>query len=127
MYGNHETIPTLAAAAAVTRQIRLTTAILIAPFRGNGTLLAKQLATIDSISGGRLTVGIAVGGRPDDYESTAIPFHQRGRLPGAARRAARGLGAAGARCSPALQAPSRSKRAARRCRSVAPATPPFDG
>jgi alkanesulfonate monooxygenase SsuD/methylene tetrahydromethanopterin reductase-like flavin-dependent oxidoreductase (luciferase family) len=80
VYGNHETIPTLAAAAAVTRQIRLTTAILIAPFRGNGTLLAKQLATIDSISGGRLTVGIAVGGRPDDYESTATPFHQRGRL-----------------------------------------------
>jgi alkanesulfonate monooxygenase SsuD/methylene tetrahydromethanopterin reductase-like flavin-dependent oxidoreductase (luciferase family) len=38
VYGNHETIPTLAAAAAVTRRIRLTTAILIAPFRGNGTL-----------------------------------------------------------------------------------------
>ena len=80
VYGNHETIPTLAAAAAVTERIRLTTAILIAPFRGNGTLLAKQLATVDSISGGRLTVGIAVGGRPDDYEASAAPFHERGRL-----------------------------------------------
>ena len=51
LYGNHETIPTLAAAAAVTTRIRLMPTILIAPFRGNGTLLAKQLATIDSISG----------------------------------------------------------------------------
>lgn len=80
VYGNHETIPTLAAAAAVTSRIRLLTAILIAPFRGNGTLLAKQLATIDSISGGRLTVGIAVGGREDDYDATGSPFHARGRL-----------------------------------------------
>ncbi|MBO0708951.1 MAG: LLM class flavin-dependent oxidoreductase [Candidatus Dormibacteraeota bacterium] len=79
VYGNHETIPTLAAAAAVTNRIRLLSAILIAPFRGNGTLLAKQLATIDSISGGRLTVGIAVGGRQDDYDATGSPFHTRGR------------------------------------------------
>jgi alkanesulfonate monooxygenase SsuD/methylene tetrahydromethanopterin reductase-like flavin-dependent oxidoreductase (luciferase family) len=80
VYGNHETVPTLAAAAAVTERIRLTTAILIAPFRGNGTLLAKQLASVDSIAGGRLTVGIAVGGRTDDFEATATPFHERGRL-----------------------------------------------
>lgn len=78
VYGNHETIPTMAAAAAVTERIGLTTAILIAPFRGNGTLLAKQLASIDSISGGRLTVGIAVGGREDDYESTDSSLHERG-------------------------------------------------
>lgn len=79
VYGNHETIPTLAAAAAVTTRIRLMSTILIAPFRGNGTLLAKQLATVDSISGGRLTVGIAVGGREDDYQATASPFNTRGR------------------------------------------------
>ncbi|MBO0703064.1 MAG: LLM class flavin-dependent oxidoreductase [Candidatus Dormibacteraeota bacterium] len=80
VYGNHETIPTLAAAAAVTSRIRLMSAILIAPFRGNGTLLAKQLATIDSISDGRLTVGIAVGGRQDDYDATGSPFRTRGRV-----------------------------------------------
>jgi alkanesulfonate monooxygenase SsuD/methylene tetrahydromethanopterin reductase-like flavin-dependent oxidoreductase (luciferase family) len=80
VYGNHETVPTLAAAAAVTERIGLTTAILIAPYRGNGTLLAKQLASVDSIAAGRLTVGIAVGGRPDDYEATDAPFHGRGRL-----------------------------------------------
>ncbi len=80
VFGNHETIPTLAAAAAVTSRIRLTTAILIAPFRGNGTLLAKQLATIDSFSGGRLTVGIAVGGRPDDFSATGSDFDGRGAV-----------------------------------------------
>jgi alkanesulfonate monooxygenase SsuD/methylene tetrahydromethanopterin reductase-like flavin-dependent oxidoreductase (luciferase family) len=74
VYGNHETIPTLAAAAAVTDRIGLTTAILIAPFRGNGTLLAKQLATVDSFADGRLTVGIAVGGRDDDYTASGAIY-----------------------------------------------------
>jgi alkanesulfonate monooxygenase SsuD/methylene tetrahydromethanopterin reductase-like flavin-dependent oxidoreductase (luciferase family) len=79
VYGNLETVPTLAAAAAVTERIGLTTAILIGPYRGNGALLAKQLATVDSIAGGRLQVGIAVGGRADDYEATASPFRKRGQ------------------------------------------------
>jgi alkanesulfonate monooxygenase SsuD/methylene tetrahydromethanopterin reductase-like flavin-dependent oxidoreductase (luciferase family) len=79
VYGNLETVPTLAAAAAVTERIGLTTAILIGPYRGNGALLAKQLATVDSIAGGRLRVGIAVGGRTDDYEATGSPFAERGR------------------------------------------------
>ncbi|MGA8460130.1 MAG: LLM class flavin-dependent oxidoreductase, partial [Streptosporangiaceae bacterium] len=59
VYGNLETVPVLAAAAAVTERIGLTTAILIGPYRGNGALLAKQLATVDAIAGGRLRVGIA--------------------------------------------------------------------
>jgi alkanesulfonate monooxygenase SsuD/methylene tetrahydromethanopterin reductase-like flavin-dependent oxidoreductase (luciferase family) len=80
VYGNHETIPTLAAAAAVTSRVRLTTAILIAPYRGSGALLAKQLATVDSFSAGRLTVGIAVGGRPDDYQATGADFDGRGAV-----------------------------------------------
>jgi alkanesulfonate monooxygenase SsuD/methylene tetrahydromethanopterin reductase-like flavin-dependent oxidoreductase (luciferase family) len=79
VYGNLETIPTLAAAAAVTERIGLTTAILIGPYRGNGALLAKQLATVDSIADGRLRVGISVGGREDDYEATGSPFTERGR------------------------------------------------
>jgi alkanesulfonate monooxygenase SsuD/methylene tetrahydromethanopterin reductase-like flavin-dependent oxidoreductase (luciferase family) len=79
VYANLETVPVLAAAAAVTERIGLTTAILIGPYRGNGALLAKQLATVDAIAGGRLQVGIAVGGRPDDYEATGSPFTERGR------------------------------------------------
>jgi len=80
VYANLETVPVLAAAAAVTDRIGLTTAILIGPYRGNGGLLAKQLATVDAIAGGRLQVGIAVGGRPDDYEATGSPFAERGRI-----------------------------------------------
>ena len=79
VYGNYEPIPTLAAAAAVTERIGLATAVLLSPFRGNGALLAKQLATIDVLSGGRLTVGMAVGGREDDYTATDVDFHARGR------------------------------------------------
>ena len=79
VYANLETVPTLAAVAAVTDRIGLTTAILIGPYRGNGALLAKQLATVDAIAGGRLRAGIAVGGRADDYEATGTPFAERGR------------------------------------------------
>jgi len=79
VYANLETVPALAAAAAVTERIGLTTAILIGPYRGNGALLAKQLATVDAIAGGRLQVGIAVGGRADDYEATGSVFAERGR------------------------------------------------
>jgi alkanesulfonate monooxygenase SsuD/methylene tetrahydromethanopterin reductase-like flavin-dependent oxidoreductase (luciferase family) len=79
VYANLETVPTLAAVAAVTERIGLTTAVMIGPYRGNGALLAKQLATVDSIAGGRLTVGIAVGARPDDFEATASPYAERGK------------------------------------------------
>jgi alkanesulfonate monooxygenase SsuD/methylene tetrahydromethanopterin reductase-like flavin-dependent oxidoreductase (luciferase family) len=79
VYSNLETVPTLAAAAAVTERIGLTTAILMGPYRGNGALLAKQLATIDAIAGGRVRVGIAVGGRADDYEAAGTSFQERGR------------------------------------------------
>ena len=43
-------------------------------------MFAKQAATIDSLSGGRLTLGLAVGGRPDDYELSGVDFHRRGRI-----------------------------------------------
>lgn len=79
VYGNHESLIALAAAAAVTERIRLTTDILLGPLRGNGAVLAKQAATIDSLSNARLTLGIAVGLREDDYASTATPFDDRGR------------------------------------------------
>jgi alkanesulfonate monooxygenase SsuD/methylene tetrahydromethanopterin reductase-like flavin-dependent oxidoreductase (luciferase family) len=57
----------LAAAAAVTERIELVTSILIAPLR-EVTTLAKQVATVDALSGGRLTLGVAIGARGDDYE-----------------------------------------------------------
>ncbi len=78
-YPNYESLISLAAAAAVTERIRLVTDILIAPLRTNTALLAKQAATIDALSGGRLVLGIAVGGRPDDFELSHVDFHSRGR------------------------------------------------
>jgi alkanesulfonate monooxygenase SsuD/methylene tetrahydromethanopterin reductase-like flavin-dependent oxidoreductase (luciferase family) len=79
VYGNLDTVPTLAAAAAVTERIGLTTSVMIGPYRGNGALLAKQLASVDSIADGRLTVGIAVGSREDDFEATGSPYAKRGK------------------------------------------------
>jgi len=79
VYPNYEPLIALAAAAAVTERIRLATTILIAPVRINGALLAKQAATIDHLSGGRLTFGVAVGGREDDYAVSGADFQRRGR------------------------------------------------
>jgi alkanesulfonate monooxygenase SsuD/methylene tetrahydromethanopterin reductase-like flavin-dependent oxidoreductase (luciferase family) len=79
VYANHEPLMALSAAAAVTERIGLATSIMIAPFRRNTALMAKQLLTLDHLSGGRLTVGIAVGGRPDDFEAGGADFHRRGR------------------------------------------------
>jgi alkanesulfonate monooxygenase SsuD/methylene tetrahydromethanopterin reductase-like flavin-dependent oxidoreductase (luciferase family) len=79
VYPSYESLITLAAAAAVTERVRLITDILIAPLRANTALFAKQAATIDSLSDGRLTLGLAVGGRPDDYEVSELDFGQRGR------------------------------------------------
>jgi alkanesulfonate monooxygenase SsuD/methylene tetrahydromethanopterin reductase-like flavin-dependent oxidoreductase (luciferase family) len=56
----------LAAAAAVTSRIGLLSGVMLGP-TWPGTLLAKELAGIDGVSGGRLTVGLGVGIRPDDF------------------------------------------------------------
>jgi len=80
VYANYEPLVALTAAAAVTERIRLTTAILIAPLRLNTALLAKQTATTDNLSGGRLVLGLAPGGREDDFQAGGADFHRRGRM-----------------------------------------------
>ena len=79
VYANYESLIALTAAAAVTERIRLATDILIAPLRSNTALFAKQAATLDNLSGGRLVLGLAPGGRDDDYEVSGVDFHTRGR------------------------------------------------
>jgi alkanesulfonate monooxygenase SsuD/methylene tetrahydromethanopterin reductase-like flavin-dependent oxidoreductase (luciferase family) len=78
VYPNYEPLITLAAAAAVTSRVRLVTTVLIGPLRRAG-VLAKQAATIDALSGGRLTLGLGVGAREDDFRAAPAPFHDRGR------------------------------------------------
>jgi alkanesulfonate monooxygenase SsuD/methylene tetrahydromethanopterin reductase-like flavin-dependent oxidoreductase (luciferase family) len=80
VYGNYEPLIALAAAAGVTERIRLATTIMIAPYRANGALVAKQAASLDRLSDGRVTLGVAVGGREDDYEVSGVDFHRRGRI-----------------------------------------------
>lgn len=80
VYPNLEPLVTLAAAASVTQRVELATTILIGPYRGNAALLAKQLATIDSISNGRLMVGIAAGTRADDYRASHVDYSTRGQM-----------------------------------------------
>lgn len=76
VYGNYEPMSVLAAAAAVTQRARLITVILMATLRNAG-VLAKEAASIDNLSGGRLTLGLAVGSREDDFR--AAPAEPRGR------------------------------------------------
>ncbi len=78
VFPNLDPLATLAAAAAVTERVRLGTSVLLAPLR-NPVLLAKEAASIDVISGGRLTLGLGVGGREDDFIATRSNFRTRGR------------------------------------------------
>jgi alkanesulfonate monooxygenase SsuD/methylene tetrahydromethanopterin reductase-like flavin-dependent oxidoreductase (luciferase family) len=80
VYAGYEPLAALAAAAAVTERARLLTAVMLLPLRVNAALLAKQAASVQRLSDGRLVLGVAVGGREDDFEAGGVPFHERGRL-----------------------------------------------
>ena len=80
VYPNYESLIALAAAAAVTERIKLLTDILIAPLHSNTALLAKQVATIDHLSEGRMVLGVAVGGRPDDFAVSGVDPTRRGSI-----------------------------------------------
>jgi alkanesulfonate monooxygenase SsuD/methylene tetrahydromethanopterin reductase-like flavin-dependent oxidoreductase (luciferase family) len=79
VYPNYEEIVALSAAAAVTSRIRLTTSVLLAPLYTNTALFAKQAASLDRLSGGRLVLGLGLGGRDDDFSASAIPATGKGR------------------------------------------------
>lgn len=69
----------LAAAAAVTARLRLVASSIIAPLR-HPLLLAKQLATLDLLSEGRLVVQPTVSWHRPEYEALGVPFERRGEL-----------------------------------------------
>jgi alkanesulfonate monooxygenase SsuD/methylene tetrahydromethanopterin reductase-like flavin-dependent oxidoreductase (luciferase family) len=75
-YDSWEPLATLAGVAGVTERIGLATTILQLPPR-NEVLVAKQAAVVDQLSGGRLVLGVAQGGREDDYETLGARFAGR--------------------------------------------------
>jgi alkanesulfonate monooxygenase SsuD/methylene tetrahydromethanopterin reductase-like flavin-dependent oxidoreductase (luciferase family) len=78
-FPSYESLIALSAAAAVTERIGLQTNVLLAPTR-NAVLLAKEAASVDQLSGGRLTLGLSVGGRRDDFELIEGDYSTRGKL-----------------------------------------------
>jgi alkanesulfonate monooxygenase SsuD/methylene tetrahydromethanopterin reductase-like flavin-dependent oxidoreductase (luciferase family) len=78
VYDNLDPLIALTAAAARTERVELMTTVLTVPYRQNAVVLAKQLGSLDRLSGGRLTVGLALGGWPDDYAASGIPLRGRG-------------------------------------------------
>lgn len=74
-----EPLTTLAVVAGTTQRIRLGTNIILAALR-RPVVLAKQAATLDVLSGGRLDLGVGVGWQKEEYEAAGLDFTARGML-----------------------------------------------
>jgi probable F420-dependent oxidoreductase len=74
-----EALTLLAAIAARTSRIKLGTGVLVLPLR-NPVVLAKEVASLDRIAGGRLLLGLAAGWYKREFDAVGVPFHERGRL-----------------------------------------------
>lgn len=79
VYPTFDSLTTLAVAAGATSRIGLFTDILLTPAYPP-VWLAKATASLDAMSGGRLTLGLGVGGRPDDFAAMDRPFERRGKI-----------------------------------------------
>jgi probable F420-dependent oxidoreductase len=74
-----EPLTLLSVLAGRTTRVRLGTAILLAALRP-AAVLAKQLATLDQLSNGRLDLGVGVGWQREEYEAVGLDFAARGRV-----------------------------------------------
>jgi alkanesulfonate monooxygenase SsuD/methylene tetrahydromethanopterin reductase-like flavin-dependent oxidoreductase (luciferase family) len=77
-WAGYDELVALAAAAGATERIGLLTNVLLAP-AWPAALLAKETASLDQLSGGRFTLGVGVGSRPDDFAAADVDFSSRGR------------------------------------------------
>ena len=75
-YTSHALVVQLAAAAALTERVRLWTTVIVLPAHA-AVQMAKDLASVDRLCEGRLTVGVGVGGREHDYLALDAPFGRR--------------------------------------------------
>ena len=73
----HEPMTVLAYIAAVTKRIELVPSVIVLPARPT-VMVAKQTASLDRLSGGRLRVGVGVGKHPEEYQALGADFHTRG-------------------------------------------------
>ncbi len=73
-----DSLATLSAAAAVTEGVGLGTAALVLPLR-HPVILAKEVASLHMLSGGRFRLGVAVGWDPGEFAATGVPLNERGR------------------------------------------------
>jgi alkanesulfonate monooxygenase SsuD/methylene tetrahydromethanopterin reductase-like flavin-dependent oxidoreductase (luciferase family) len=79
VYPTYDSLSALAVSAGATSRIKLFTDILLTPVYPP-VWLAKATASLDAMSGGRLTLGLGVGGRADDFAAMDRPFERRGHL-----------------------------------------------
>ena len=77
-YATADAMVCLAAAAAATTRIRLLANIFIASLR-SPAVFAKEVATLSLFAPDRLTIGVAGGARPQDYDAVGVPWNERGR------------------------------------------------
>ena len=75
-FTSHDCVVQLSAAAALTERVRLWTTIVILPAH-DAVAVAKQMASVDVLAGGRLTVGVGVGGREHDYRAISASTTNR--------------------------------------------------
>lgn len=75
-YSSHSMTVQLSAAAALTERVRLWTTIIILPAH-SAVAVAKDMASVDRLCSGRLTVGVGVGGREHDYRALGASFENR--------------------------------------------------
>jgi probable F420-dependent oxidoreductase len=77
-YSYLDPLKVMTAMSSVTKKVRVGSSLLIAPLR-NPVLLAKEIATMDWLSGGRIEFGIAAGWLKTEFDALQIPFESRGK------------------------------------------------
>jgi alkanesulfonate monooxygenase SsuD/methylene tetrahydromethanopterin reductase-like flavin-dependent oxidoreductase (luciferase family) len=75
-FPNIEAMVTMTTAAAVTERVELMFTVIVLPMHSEG-LMAKQIATLDVMSNGRVTLGVGTGGREEDFMAVGAPFSKR--------------------------------------------------